>query len=265
MAARPLALVTGASSGIGAEFARRLASKGHDLVLVARRKDRLEALAAALAKDTGATSEILVADLASEEGIATVERRAAKGDLALLINNAGTSHYKPFAELEPRRIDELVRLHVLACTRLSRAVLPSLLARGSGGLVNVGSLLSLSGTVPPVPMPYRAVYAGAKAYLLAFTQTLSHEVADKGVAVQILLPGLVETEFHDNMGPARAHLPPGMAAADVVTASLAALAKKEVVCIPVLEDAPAFEKIGEAQRAILGSARTTVLAPRYRS
>src|SRR4051812_46726230 len=110
--ARPIALITGASSGIGLEFARRLAAEGHDLVLVARRKDRLDALAAELKKDHGASCEVLVADLASDAGMQATERRCAKGDLALLINNAGVSHYMPFAELSPEKIDALLRLHV---------------------------------------------------------------------------------------------------------------------------------------------------------
>lgn len=264
MANRPLALVTGASSGIGLEFAKQLAQAGHDLVLVARRKERLDSLAAALSKEHGASSEVLVADLSTDAGIAATEARAAKGDLALLVTNAGTSRYKPFAELEPAAIDELVQLHVRGATRLARAAIAPMVARGSGALINVASLLALSGTVPPVPMPFRAVYAGAKAYLLAFSQTLSHEVAGRGVKVQALLPGLVETEFHDDMpAAAKAHLPPGMSPVDVVAASLAALARGEVVCIPAMDDPALFETIGEAQRAALGVARNTKRAARY--
>jgi short-subunit dehydrogenase len=264
MPQRPVALVTGASSGIGLSFAEQLAKGGHDLVVVARRKERLDALAKRVERDFGAKTEILVLDLATPAGTAAAEARAARGDLALLVNNAGVSRYAPFAGLDPNAIDELVRIHILGTTHLARAALPGMIERGNGGIINVASLLALSGTVPPVPMPYRAVYAGAKAYLLAFSQTLSHEVGGKGVRVQALLPGIVETEFHDDMGPAKAHLPPGMKADDVVRASLAALAKGEVVCIPPLEEAGAFEKIGEAQRATLASARNTALAPRYR-
>jgi short-subunit dehydrogenase len=261
---RPIALVTGASSGIGFAFAQLLALKRYDLVVVARRKPRLEELARAISQERGVEVEVLVADLASVEGMAAAEGRASRGDLSLLVNNAGVARYRPFAQLEPSAIEELVRLHVLATTRLARAALPGMLARGQGAIVNVASLLALSGTVPPMPYPHRAVYAGAKAYLLAFSQTLSHEVAGQGVRVQALLPGIVETEFHDDMGPAKAHIPPGMNAADVVRASLAALDRGEVVCIPPLEDRGVFDKVGEAQRAALASARTRVLASRYR-
>jgi short-subunit dehydrogenase len=266
MSKNPVALVTGASSGIGLAFAERLASDGYDVVLVARRKARLDALAQKIDKELGKTAEVLVADLATAEGTKAVEGRIGRGDLALLVNNAGVHRYAPFASIGPNAIDELVRLHVLGATRFVRAALPAMLERGSGAVINVASLLALSGTAPPVPLPYRAVYAGAKAYLLAFSQTLSHEVAGKGVRVQVLLPGIVETEFHDDLGPeVKARLRPAMKAEDVVQASLASLTKGEVVCIPPLEDAAVFEKIGEAQRAALASGRTAALAPRYRS
>ncbi len=260
---RPIALVTGASSGIGRCYARRLAADGHDLVVVARRKDRLEALATELAQ-TGAKTEVLIADLATREGVAAVERRCATGDLALVINNAGVSRYKPFVELEPAAIDELTQLHVVGPTRIARAALAPMVARGSGALINVASLLSLSGTLPPGQLPFRAVYAAAKAYLLAFTQQLAHEVTAQGVRAQVVLPGIVETEFHDDMGDAKSHLK-GMQPEDVVQASLAALAAGEVVCIPPLPDPAAFEAVGKAQLGVFPSARSTELPPRYRS
>jgi short-subunit dehydrogenase len=263
MSNRPLALVTGASSGIGLAFAERLAKDGHDVVIVARRKERLVALAERLRVEHKASSEVLVADLASVEGLAAVEKRCARGDLSLLVNNAGVGRYKPFATLEPGAIDELVRIHIHGPTRLVRAVLPGMIQLKGGAVVNVASLLALSGTLPPSPMPHRAVYAGAKAYLLAFTQTLSHEVGPQGVRVQVLLPGIVETEFHDDLGPNRGGLPPGMKAHDVVQASLVALEKGEVVCIPPLEDASVFERVGESQRGALGAARSGKLASRY--
>ncbi len=261
---RPIALVTGASSGIGLSYARRLAKEGYDLVAVARREDRLRSLARELAT-AGATTEVLVADLATDAGIAAVEKRCAGNDLALVINNAGVSRYMPFVELPPEAIDELVRLHVLGPTRIARAALAPMVARGSGAVINVASLLSLTGTVPPNPMPYRAVYAAAKAYLLAFTQQVAHEVGGKGVKAQVVLPGIVETEFHDEMRAKNAQLPPGMKADDVVQASLSALASGEVVCIPPLGDAAAFDKVGEAQRAVFPVARSTELAARYKS
>lgn len=265
MSSRPIAVVTGASSGIGRAFAERLAADGHDLVVVARRKERLRALAASVAKAHDAKTEVLVADLATEAGTAAVEARLAMGDVALLVNNAGVSRYRPFAELEPAMIDELVRLHVLGATRLTRAALPGMLERRAGAIVNVASLLALSGTIPPSPLPHRAVYVGSKAYLLALTQQLALELTGTGVRAQVLLPGLVATEFHDDMGPARARLPPGMKAEEVVQASLAALASGEVVCIPTVEEAAAFDRVGDAQRAVFGASRMPELASRYRT
>jgi short-subunit dehydrogenase len=261
---RPIALITGASSGIGLAYARRLAVDGHDLVVVARREDRLRSLAKDLAAH-GATTEVLVADLATTDGTSAVEKRCAAGDLALVINNAGVSRYKPFVELEPAAIDELTRLHVVGPTRIARAALAPMVARGSGALINVASLLSLSGTLPPGQLPFRAVYASCKAYLLLLSQQLAHEVGGKGVRVQVVLPGIVATEFHDDMGAARSALPPGMKADDVVTASLSALAAGEVVCIPPLADPAAFEAVGKAQLGVFPSARSTELAARYRT
>src|SRR3954451_11295358 len=169
---RPIALVTGASAGIGQSFAVALARSGHDLVLVARRRERLESLAARLREEHGASSEVLVADLARPEGVDLVVRRAAAGPLALVVNNAGFGGYRPFVELEPTVADELLSVHVRAAVQISRAALPGMVARNEGGIINVASLLALSGTVPPTNfMPFRAVYAGAKAFLLAFTQT----------------------------------------------------------------------------------------------
>jgi short-subunit dehydrogenase len=264
MSTRPVAFITGASSGVGLAFAESLAKK-HDLVLAARRKDRLDALAARVAEEHGAKAEVLAVDLASERGMEAAIARAGHGDVALLVNNAGMNHYGPFAQIEPTHIDELVQLHVRVATRLARAALPGMLERGSGGIVNVASLLAVTGTVPPNWLPLRAVYAGAKAYLLTFSQALAHEVAAKGVRVQALLPGIVGgTEFHDAMRAAKARLPPGMTAPDVVRASLVALAKGEVVCIPPVEEAALFEKIGAAERETFGAVRHTELASRYR-
>ena len=170
---RPLALVTGASSGIGAAFAERLARDGHDLILVARRRDRLETLAERLRYEAGAEARPLAADLADAEGLSQVEAHIAGDErLALLVNNAGFGGYRPFVEVEPKVVDELIAVHVRAVARLTRAAVPGMVRRGKGAVINVASLLALSGALPPNPLPYRAVYAGAKAFILAFTEAL---------------------------------------------------------------------------------------------
>jgi short-subunit dehydrogenase len=263
VSARPRALVTGASAGIGTAYAERLASDGYDIVLVARRRDRLEALAARLRRDTGAGAEVLVADLTDADGLARVEAHVAgDGALALLVNNAGFGGYRRFAEVETAVIDALINIHIRAVARLTRAALPGMIGRGGGAVINVASLLAVSGPVPPNPFPYRATYAGAKAFMLTFTQALSHELAGTGVRVQVCLPGVVATEFHTVQGMDMSQVP-RLSAPDMVAASLAALARDEVVCVPTLEDPAALERLADAQRALLQNAFRPAIAKRY--
>jgi short-subunit dehydrogenase len=263
MTLRPRALVTGASAGLGAAFAEQLAQQNYDLVLVARRFDRLQALAEKL---THVEVEVMAADLSAAEGLARVERRLVEGSpISLLINNAGFGAYRPFAELMPERAEELIALQVLAPTRLARAVLPGMVGQGEGGIINIASLLALSSTLPPKPLPFRATYAGAKSYLLTFTQALAHEIAGTGVKVQVCLPGLIATEFHTSQGLDVTKMQPMMAPADLVTASLTALSRGEPVCIPGLDDPRLFEQLGEIERTILRSANRPNLSERYRS
>jgi short-subunit dehydrogenase len=259
---RPRALITGASAGIGRAFAERLARDKYDLVLVARRRHRLEAVAEQLRADVEV--DVLAADLSQPTGLAEVETRLTKdASIFLLVNNAGFGAYKRFMELEPERADELIRLQVLAPTRLIRAVLPGMVRRKSGGVINIASLLALSGTLPANPVPFRATYAGAKSYLVTFTQALADELAGTGVKVQVCLPGLVSTEFHTIQGIDRTRMPPMMTPADLVAGSLAGLARGEVTCVPGLEDPALLERIGEAQRAVFMAAVKPSLAARY--
>jgi len=258
------ALVTGASSGIGEAYAERLARDGYDVVLVARRRERLERLAERLQREGGVHVDLLPADLADARALAQVEARVAGDEsLTLLVNNAGFGGYRPFAEIEPDAVDALIYVHVRAVARLTRAALPGLIRRGTGGVINVASLLAFSGSIPPNPLPYRATYAGAKAFVVTFTQALAAEIGGTGVRVQVCLPGLVATEFHAVMGRDPSQMPPMMTAADVVAASLAAFARGEVTCVPGLDDVSLLERLAEAQRAVLGSANRPTLARRY--
>jgi short-subunit dehydrogenase len=262
---RPRALVTGASSGIGAAYAERLALDGYDVILVARRRERLEALAEKLRK-TGARAEPLAADLTDPDELSKLESLVTHDSrLELLVNNAGFGGYRRFVDLEPRVIDELVDVHVRAIARLTRAVLPGMLRHGNGAVVNVASTLALSGNLPPNPLPYRAVYAGAKAFILAFTEALSGELIESGVQVQACLPGLVDTEYHALVGRDPSKMPPMLHAGDVVTASLAALKRREVVCFPGLEDGGLFERLADVRRAVMTGASKPTLAARYQS
>jgi short-subunit dehydrogenase len=265
MPTRPLALVTGASAGIGQAFAEQLAASGHDLIVVARRRERLDALAARLMEAHGATTEVLVADLGSTAGVDAVAARAAETPLDLLINNAGFGGYRRFVDLDPKVADQLVSIHVRAVVQVTRAALPGMLARGRGGVITIASLLSLSGSAPSGGfLPQRAVYASGKAFQLAFTQLLATELAGTPVRAMVCLPGIVKTEFHEVQGIDTSKMPPRMSPDDVARAALAGLAQGEVVCVPGLEDSSPLRQIDQAQGAALAAARSVEIATRYR-
>lgn len=254
---RRYALITGASSGLGEAFAERLAADGHDLIVVARRQDRLRALADRLHDAHGAATEVLVADLTAPEDLRRVEARIATAPaLDLLVNNAGFGGYRPFLELDPDRAEELIRLQVLAVTRLARAALPAMVARGRGALINVSSQLAFSAALPSPPMPPgRAVYAATKSYVNAFTQLLHGELAGTGVRVQALCPGVMRTEFFARMGTDVGRVPMRpMEPSAVVRASLAGLQRGAVLCLPALDDASALDGVGAAERRVLQQA-----------
>ncbi|MEU6528987.1 SDR family oxidoreductase [Streptomyces sp. NPDC046928] len=247
------ALVTGASSGIGWEYATRLAGRGRSLVLVARRAERLEALARDLRADGVTGVETLVADLADPDDLARVAERVSGDDVDLLVNNAGINGYGPFAEADATLLDRVLRVNVVALTALTRAAVPGMLARGRGAVINVASLLAFAGDLPPDPLPRRAVYAGTKGYAVTLTRTLAAELAGTPVRLQVVCPGLTATEFHLGAGATpvsgerRTHDEGGMPPEDVVTASLAALETGEVVCVPGLTDPDAVSQLASAE------------------
>jgi short-subunit dehydrogenase len=261
------AVITGASSGIGAMYARRLAERGWDLTLVARREHRLTALAGEL-RTNGRDVRTISADLGRDEDLDRVAREVAGDDVALLVNNAGINGYGPFAEVDPDLVRRVLAVNVGAPTTLTRAALPGMLERGRGAVVNVASLLAFAGALPPGPLPHRATYAGTKGYLVTFTRTLAAELGDAPVRVQVLCPGLTATEFHLTTGAEsvagdreRAE-GGGMTAEDVVTASLAGLTRGEVVCVPGLSEPEAITRLAEAEHG-LRAATGPVLAARY--
>ncbi|PYQ63686.1 MAG: short-chain dehydrogenase [Acidobacteria bacterium] len=264
---RRRALVTGASSGIGQAFAERLARDGYDLIVVARRRDRLEALARRLSPESSVSVEVVSADLSRDDGIAMVESRIARElELDLLVNNAGFGAYMPFVELPPERAAELIRLQVLAVTLLSRAALPAMVARGSGAVINVSSRLAFSASLPSPPLPRRAVYAAAKSYINTFSRILANELAGTGVRVQALCPGVVRSEFHEVQGMDASRFPVGiMSPEDLVDASLAGLARDEVVCIPALDDPGLFAAIDASERRLLEESHGGEVSKRYDS
>ena len=259
-----LGFVTGASSGVGEAFACRLAADGWDLQITARRGDRLRALAERLAGQHGVTVHANTADLTDPGDLAALERAIAAAGPDLLVNNAGFAGYREFAGVDPQILSDLISVHVLAVTRLARASVPTMVARGSGAIINMASLLAFSGPIPPQPLPYRATYAAAKAFQVTFTQALAAELAGTGVQVQACCPGLIDTEFHTLAGRDLAATPfPVMPPDDVVSAALAGLRVGEVICIPGLENPGMIDTIGQAQQALLVTAVSSPLASRY--
>jgi len=230
---RPVALVTGASAGIGERFAHELARRGHDLVLVARRVDRLEALASALARQHGVDAQALPADLANPADLESLESRISSLPLALLVNNAGFGIGRSFLEIDAAAHETMIRVHVLAAVRLTRAVLPGMIERRRGAVVNVSSL---AGLLPQSSSS--TTYGATKCYLAFFSQALDAELRGTGVRVQALCPGLTQTEFHQRARIDTARMPAWlwMSADAVVAASLAGLERRGAVCIPGLRN-----------------------------
>ena len=256
-----VAVVTGASSGIGRSFAERLAAKGMDLLLTARRADRLDELKRDLARHD-VSVRTLVADLADTEHVQRLITELGAMPVELLVNNAALAHYMPFAQLSPERDRELVDLNVLAPVLLTRSVIPAMVKQGHGAVINVASLLAFSGAARAPYLPNRAVYAATKAFLVTFTQILAGELAGTGVNVQVLCPGVVRTEFHSRQGIDMSQVP-RMEPEQIVLASLYDLERGVVVSIPALADESAKARFDDAALALLAPARSTELAPRY--
>ncbi|MBB3642046.1 SDR family NAD(P)-dependent oxidoreductase [Variovorax atrisoli] len=255
------ALVTGASSGIGAVYADRLARRGFDLILVARNRERLEALAAKLVRETGRKVEVLPADLTNRQDIAQVEAALrTRGDITMLVNNAGFGAAAPLLASDVDKMEEMIALNVSVLTRLTYAAVPGFVERGTGTLVNIASIVAIS------PETLNGVYGGSKAFVLALSQSLQHELKDKGVRVQAVLPGATATEFWGVAGVPMDHLPKEivMTAQDMVDAALAGLDQGEQVTIPALPDLAEWETFDAARRAMSARLSSTAPAARYR-
>jgi short-subunit dehydrogenase len=254
------ALITGASTGIGAVYADRLARRGYDLILVARDAAKLSALAARLQASTGRQVEVLRADLNVTAELRAVERRlATDASIAMLVNNAGIGAVKPLIDSTPEELDGLISLNITALTRLTRAVAPGLVARGGGTIVNISSIAALA------PELLNGTYGGSKAFVLALTQSLHHELGDKGVRVQAVLPGAIGTPFWDRAGIPIGHLPSEivMTPEDLVDAALAGLDQGELVTLPSLPDAADFARMDDARKALKPNLSHTRPAARY--
>ncbi len=254
------ALVTGASSGIGRAFSLRLGAEGYNLVVVGRRRDRLDDLVAAL---PDVTVRPMVADLATDTGVDAVADVCANEELAMLVNNAGVAHYMPFTELPADKARELLHVKVVAPTMLARAAAPGMAARRGGTIINVSGMLAFSGPASLEKLPLRrAVYTATLAHIVALSQALQEEMKDHGLKIQALCPGVVATEFHERQGLDLSAVP-RMSADDVVTASLRGLTLGEIVCAPGVERFDLLDAVFKADLAAFG-AQAPHLAERYR-
>jgi uncharacterized protein len=254
------ALITGASSGIGSVYADRLARRGHDLILVARDRQRLDALAIRLSEATGRSVEVVAADLNDKTELARVEQvLRTNASITVLVNNAGIAMNGDLSGADPDRLESMIRLNVLAPSRLALAAIPGFVARGRGTLINISSVLALA------PERFNGSYSGTKAYLLNLSLRLQQEVASKGVRVQVVLPGATRTAIWEKAGTDIASLPPDivMDVDDMVDAALAGLDRGEAVTIPSLPDIAQWETYEAARQKMIPNLSLSLPAARY--
>lgn len=255
-----VAVITGASSGIGKVYADRFAKRGYDLLLVARRKDRLDALSSELQQKYGVEVDVLTADLAKYEDLKKVGTSIASNErIAVLVNNAGTAVIEASAEIPIQGIENQLDVNARAVTHLSQAILPGFVNRNSGTLINIGSVLSF------FALPFSTSYSATKAHVMLYTIGLRDELANTAVRVQLVLPASTHTEIWDVMGIGVQGLNPEtvMTTDDLVDAALAGLDKGETVTLPSVEDASLWEAFDAARIKLFHATQTKKPASRY--
>ena len=225
------ALITGATSGVGAAFAKRLAHDGYDLIVTGRRKEKINALANELSAAYHVNVEVIIVELSDNIELEAFVERINNLHIDILINNAGFGINRYFCEEDPRIQEEMVQVHIICPMRLIYAVLPNMISRGNGVIINVSSVGAFLST------PKNTIYSGTKAFLRAFTESLHLELMGTGVKVQVLCPGLVRTDFHEKIGIEKAEqenkgLVRWKSPEEIVDISIKGLEKNEVVCIP---------------------------------
>ena len=254
------ALITGASTGIGAVYADRLARRGYDLILVARSGERLSALADSLRAKTGRKVGFVVADLNDKSDLLNIEKvLATDPTITLLVNNAGVGAVAPLVSTNVDDMEALIDLNVTALTRLTYAAVPAFLRRGTGAIIQIASVVGIS------PETLNGVYGASKAFVIALTQSLQRELAGKGVRVQVVLPGATATPFWDVAGMPVSHLPDDfvMTTDDLVDAALAGFDMGELYTIPSLADVAQFNEYEAARLAMVPNLSKTKPAARY--
>lgn len=254
------ALITGASTGIGATYADRLARRGYDLILVARNRERLDALARRITNETQRSVEVLAADLSDRDGLERVENKLrSDASITILVNNAGTAALTPLANSDVAQLQSMIELNVTALMRLTAAVTPGLIARGSGAIINISSIVSVA------PELLNGVYGGTKAFVLAFSQSLHHELSSQGIRVQVVLPGATATDLWSLAGTPVEHLPQEivMSVDDLVDAALAGFDAGEFATVPALPDVADWNAFESARLALKPNLSRTRPAARY--
>lgn len=256
-----IAVITGASSGIGALYADRLARRGYDLILVARNRERLDQVATRIAAGTKRSVETIVADLGDAVDLSRVEERLrADTGIVMLVNNAGVGATSPLLDSDVDSMERMVTLNVNALMRLTYAAAPGFVARGAGSIINIASIVAVA------PELLNGVYGASKAFVLAFSQSLRHELTDKGVRVQVVLPGATATDFWGIAGTPVEHLPADivMSGENLVDAALAGFDLGEFATVPSLPEVADWDAFEAARQALGPNLSLSQPAQRYR-
>lgn len=255
------ALITGASSGIGAVYAQRLAARGYDLVLVARRAERLADLATQLQQAHSVSVRTIAADLSADAGMASIETVLRDEEINLLVNNAGMGPISSTADLSDEAAAQTLALNVTALMRLTRAALPAMRARKSGAIINVGSVMAFHA------MPATSLYSATKAFVLTYSRAIQQEVQADGIQVQAVLPAGTVTEFYEAAGVPIANFDQSvfMTAENLVDAALAGLDRGEEVTLPSVHDLELWNTYDTARQNLFGGTQNGKPAPRYKA
>ncbi|WP_223505557.1 SDR family NAD(P)-dependent oxidoreductase [Pseudomonas sp. GL-RE-29] len=255
------ALVTGASSGIGAIYAQRLAARGFDLLLVARDQQRLEEAASKLSAEHGVQVEVLKADLTQKDDVLKIEQRLrSDSSISLLLNNAGVAADGLLGNADTDQLDQMIQLNVTAVTRLAAAAAASFAKAGRGTIINIASVVAL------FPERFNATYSASKAYVLSLTQSLNAELDGTGVKIQAVLPGVTRTEIWERSGIDASQIPADMVmeAGEMVDAALSGLDQGELITIPSLPDAADWDAFVAARHVLAPNLSKSKAAARYK-
>jgi short-subunit dehydrogenase len=260
ISSKGIAVVTGASAGIGAVYADRLARRGYDLILVARNRSRLAQVAARIAGSTGRVVDIVAADLGDKTDLGRIEKLlATDAGITMLVNNAGVGALAPLLQSGVDDMVMMIQLNVTALTRLTYAIVPALAARGGGAIINISSAVAIA------PELLNGVYGGTKAFVLALSLSLHKELADKNIRIQAVLPGATATDFWGVAGGSVAQLPEKMVmrADDLVDAALAGFDQGELVTIPSLPEAADWDVYEAARQRLVPNLSLSATPKRY--